>query len=57
MIEIITTEWPTYFWYEVIKWCAVTFGYSTFGTEWFWQDDYSFYLSEKNLTMFTLRWL
>lgn len=56
MIEVITKEWSISFWVAVINWCVETFGYSTFGTEWFWQDDYSIYLSEKYLTMFMLRW-
>jgi hypothetical protein len=56
MIEIETKDWPIGLWYKAVQWCLDTFGPLTFGTEWFWQDDYSLYLSEKNVTLFVLRW-
>jgi len=56
MIEIETKNWPTTLWWEVVRWCEATFGPQQWGKTWFYQDDYSLYLTEKNLTMFLLRW-
>lgn len=56
MIEVITNGWPISLWYNVIEWCAETFGYDTYGIEWFWQDDYSIYLSEEAALLMALRW-
>lgn len=55
MIEIETKDWPMTLWFEMIEWCAATFGPCHIDT-WMWQDDYSLYFSEKSLTMFMLRW-
>ena len=56
MIEIETKNWPITLWWEIIEWCKTTFGLPQWGETWFFQDDYSLYLTEKNLTMFLLRW-
>jgi hypothetical protein len=56
MIEIITNDWPTTFWWEVVKWCESTFGPPRWDKNWFFQDDYSLYIHEKYLPFFMLRW-
>jgi hypothetical protein len=56
MIEIITNDWPTTFWWEVVKWCESTFGPPRWDKNWFFQDDYSLYIHEKYLPFFILRW-
>jgi hypothetical protein len=55
MIEIETKDWTVPIWWEVIEWCSSTFGPCQ-ADSWMWQDDYSFYISEKNLTFLMLRW-
>lgn len=55
MIEIETKDWPIEIWWEVIEWCSLTFGPCQTDS-WMWQDDYRFYISEKNLTFLMLRW-
>lgn len=55
MTEIITKDWSLPLWYEVIDWCNFTFGPCK-NDEWMWQDDYSIWFNEKNLTLFLFRW-
>ena len=55
MIEIETKDWSVPIWWEVISWCSATFGPCQTDS-WWWQDDYSFYISEKNYIFLMLRW-
>ena len=56
LIGLDTNNWPTYMWWDIVKWCREAFGDDTFGIEWFCTEDYGLYMSEENLTIFALRW-
>jgi hypothetical protein len=56
MIEIITKDWPLPLWYEVVDWCYTTFGKAEWDKNWYFGDDYSIYIHERNLSFFILRW-
>ena len=56
MIEIETKDWPIDFWYKVIEGCMTTYNAGDWQHTWFWQDNYSLYLSEENIILFMLRW-
>jgi hypothetical protein len=56
LVEIETSQWPVDFWWEVVNWCLTTFEGQSFGTGWYYTEDYKLFLSEENCTLLALRW-
>jgi hypothetical protein len=57
MIEIDVSQWDFFHWRNVVVWCTETFDRSDYGQTWlFSYESCRLWLSEKNLTVFMLRW-